>query len=190
MKFIKPAHDIKQATELIKFMQGIYYSIDGVDNEKPVEMSIIIDNGFDIDIIVFDNTVISTLVEDRGLKPCVPWELYTFMDLMRNAGYILINHHPGSSIARFTKTESDSTCAACLADCMYTGSRIDIPVNVSGYFEAVSVKLCLRCMDKYKTELSKLVDTSPCDNACDKDNSYDGSQKVGFFRRIFNKFRK
>lgn len=172
-------------------MKGVYIQVFEDGSSKPVEMYSLQEDSINTDIIVFSDKVISNLEEDRGLGPMVPWEMYTFLNLMKEAGYIKDKTYPESTVAIFSPSRGNYECACCLTDCKYTGSIVDVPMYVSGDSSYVPVRLCMSCRGKFLKELHKLVDLSEDvdeDPPVVKENKKD--TLFGKIRKMFSKSGK
>lgn len=185
MIFNKPLKDHEDAKKLIAFMQEIYYKVDG-DKSTPIEMKIILNN-LNYEIVVSNDPVISTLDEDRGIYPTVPWHLYTFMNLMDSAGYVMDGSDNHSTVAIFYNKNSSSHCHACGTDCKYTGSVVGVPLKILGEYTMVPVRMCLGCASKFDAELNSLVDISGESASAVEDKP---KKKPSIFKRFLGIFRK
>ena len=170
-------------------MRSMYTQVYEDGSSKPVEMYILSEDTVNTSIIVFPNKVISRLTEDRGLMPMIPWEMYTFLNLMKEAGYTNDQSDPRSTVAVFSPSRRDSECACCLTDCKYTGSIVDVPVCVCGDSSYVSVRLCMSCRGKFMEEMKKLVDVSE-DIPEVKSEDKPAEKKDTFFDKIRKMFRR
>ena len=188
MKFKKPASDLEDAKKLIEFMKSIYFVVDG---EKPIGMEVITDDKINYNILVFSDPVISKLDEDRGLAPTIPWNMYTFVDLMHQAGYDRDKSDTGETVSIFYNRNMRTHCSVCVTDCKYTGSIVHVPVKICGEYIMAPTTMCLGCAAKFDDELKRLVDTNP-ENCEHKQNIQDKttSKKKGIFDKIFSIFRK
>ena len=157
MKFKKIATDKSNAHALCDFMKSIY--INPITN-KPITMALFVDNPISSNIIVLNDKVISTLVEDRGLAPTEAWNMFTFMDMMDKAGYEIVETEYKSDMRIFTLKDS-SLCDACMKDCKYTGSNRLVPVYTQDGPEFVCVRMCPSCSNKFKAEFDRLIDILP-----------------------------
>ena len=169
-------------------MKSVYTQVLEDGSSKPVEMYMISEDNINTNIIVFPNKVVSNLTEDRGLMPMIPWEMYTFLNLMREAGYTKDYSDPKSTAAVFSPSRSYSECACCLDDCKYTGAIVDVPVCVCGDSSYVSVRLCMSCRGKFMKEMKNLVDLS--EDTQEVQETPKEEKKVTFFDKIQKMFRK
>lgn len=183
MKFLGIIRERENAEKVVSFMKGIY-SQAGKECSKPIDMYVITDDVVSYGIVVASDHVISALEEDRGIAPTEPWNLYTFMDLMRGAGYVMDKMAPGSNIALFTNTKEATHCSVCSTDCKYTGLIVDIPIYIGMDHLFVPVRMCTRCREQFIEELNALVDIR-ADKPCEDKNT--NKKPKGFFRRFIDK---
>lgn len=190
MKFKKIAIDKSNAHTLCDFMKTVYR--DPI-TDRPITMALFVDNPISSNIIVLNDKVISTLVEDRGMAPTEAWNMFTFLDMMDKAGYEMVEPECESDMRIFTLKES-SICDACMSDCKYTGSNRLVPVYTQNGPEFVCVKLCPSCSNKFKAEFDKLIDiipgeTSEAPKKCEAVKPE--PKKEGSIKRFFKKmFRR
>lgn len=190
MKFKKIAIDKSNAHTLCDFMKTVYRD---PLTDKPITMALFVDNPISSNIIVLNDKVISTLVEDRGLAPTEAWNMFTFLDMMDKAGYEMVETEYESDVRIFTLKES-SMCDACMSDCKYTGSNRLVPVYTQNGPEFVCVKLCPSCSNKFKAEFDKLIDILPGEakdtpkkcEAVKPEHKKEGSIKR-FFKKMFRR---
>lgn len=179
MKLTKVIRDKDNAKKICEFMSGLYIKQDG---GGPVSMYVLSENSVGVDIIVFGDKVKSKIGEDLSADYTEPWNLYTFLDLMRNAGYYMDNADKHSNVRIFKRKESYE-CCACLEDCKHTGTAVWIPVYSVDGPDFVPVRMCITCAAKYSDEYNRFIDLKnnqpkPEDKEC---------EKKGFFRKLFSK---
>ena len=188
MKFKKFIKDRQNAQKVVEFMKGVYTQVSEDGSSKPVDMYVLSEDNVNTDIIVLHGKVISNLEEDRGMRPMVPWEMYTFLNLMKEAGYKKNMSDIRSTVAVFSPSRSYYECACCLTDCKYTGSIVDVPVCVCGDSSYVPVRLCMSCRGKFMKELAKLVDLT--EDVQETEPEVKKEEKVTFFGKIRKMFRR
>ena len=188
MKFKKPAKDVEDSKKLIAFMKDIYFIPREDGTEIPIGMSIITDDYIGSGIMVFADNVCSKLEEDRGIAPTEPWNLYTFMNLMKSAGFTMHKAAPGSTVVVFENTRDRYLCTACLNDCKYTGTIVDIPIKHTDECFFMPVRMCMTCASKFDKEFRALVDVRP--EQPKPEEPKEEPKKAGFWKRLFGKAGK
>ena len=146
-------------------------------------MSIITDDYTGVSVMVFADKVCSKLEEDRGIPPTLPWNMYTFMNLMKNAGYEMEKTMPGSTVALFENVGNRYICASCLNDCKYTGTIVDVPMKVADENFFMSVRMCITCSKQFRKEYNALMDFTT--DKPEQEKPKEEHKKVGFWKRLF-----
>ena len=162
---------------LCSFVSSIYRTL----NDKPLTIKVIGGDTIDSSIMVLDDKVISTLVEDRGISATEAWNLYTFMDMMDKAGYEIEPCDERSNV-RFFHVKYSHTCASCMDECLHTGKLHAIPVYTSEGPTFMEVVLCPKCSAKFDEEYKKFVNFEYSEEQPKKE----GKLKK-FFKRMFKK---